>query len=173
LQKDDHTVLPATAAESATAEGPTMTQRLFDRRIDVLPDLVAFTASFFRRHGIDHALLVTVDFAIEELFTNMVKYGGSAAPVEVRLAPIPGGIEVRLTERDATDFDVTRAPVADVTAPAGAREPGGLGLHLTRRLVDAIEYDYSPDRRESRIIFRKTANATREGRNDDDDRIGR
>lgn len=153
-----------------------MAQRLFVRRIDALPDLVAFTAAFFERHSIDRELLLAVDFAIEELFTNMVKYGGSAAPVEVRLAPIPGGIEVRLTERDSTAFDVTRAPDAEVTGPAGRREPGGLGLHLTRRLVDAIEYDYSPDRRESRIIFRKTGepgNAGREERSDDDNRIGR
>jgi len=150
-----------------------MAQRLFVRRIDALPDLVAFTADFFERHGIDRELLLAVDFAIEELFTNMVKYGGSAAPVEVRLAPIPGGIEVRLTEHDSTAFDVTCAPDAEVTGPAGRREPGGLGLHLTRRLVDAIEYDYSPDRRESRIIFRKTGNAGRQERSDVDDRIGR
>ena len=173
MGEDRHSILPAEIADPAAAEGPAAAQRLFVRRIDALPDLVAFTAAFFERHGIDRELLLAVDFAIEELFTNMVKYGGSAAPVEVRLAPIPGGIEVRLTERDSAAFDVTRAPDADVTLPVSRREPGGLGLHLTRRLLDAIEYDYSPDRRESRIIFRKTGSPGRGERSDDDDRIGR
>ena len=34
--------------------------------------------------------------------------------------------------------------------------PGGLGLHLIRRLVDSIEYHYSKENRQSRITFRKT-----------------
>ena len=40
---------------------------------------------------------------------------------------------------------------------AGA-QPVGFSVvpELARRLVDAIEYAYSPERRESRIMFRKT-----------------
>jgi anti-sigma regulatory factor (Ser/Thr protein kinase) len=41
----------------------------------------------------------------------------------------------------------------DVGASAESRQPGGLGLHLIRRLVDSLEYDYSG--RTSRITFRK------------------
>lgn len=156
---------------AATARG------FFDRRIGALPEVVAFTAAFFDRHRIDRALLGPVDFAIEELFTNMVKYGGRAAQVEIRLAPIAGGVEVTLFDRDSDAFDPTRAADADVALPAERRSPGGLGLHLTRRLVDAIEYEYSPERRESRIMFRKTgkpAGTPTEGeRDDDDDRVRR
>ena len=39
----------------------------------------AFTAGVFGRHGVDPQLLPTVDFAVEELFTNMVKYSGASA----------------------------------------------------------------------------------------------
>jgi anti-sigma regulatory factor (Ser/Thr protein kinase) len=41
-----------------------------------------------------------------------------------------------------------------VNAPAEQRRPGGLGLHLIRRLVDSVAYDYSG--RRSMITFRKT-----------------
>jgi anti-sigma regulatory factor (Ser/Thr protein kinase) len=37
-----------------------------------------------------------------------------------------------------------------------ARRPGGLGLHLSRRMVNAIEYRYDEVTRESRTTFRKT-----------------
>lgn len=136
---------------------PVAASRCFDRRLDALPDVVGFTDEVFVRHGIDRALLPAVDFAIEELFTNMVKYGvGSTAPVAIAIAAITGGVEVTLTDRDVPPFDPACSPDADVTLPVEQRVPGGLGLHLTRRLVDAIEYVYIPERRESRITFRKT-----------------
>ena len=52
----------------------------FRRSFDSLQDLFAFTAGFCARHRVDVGLLPTVDLAVEELFTNMVKYspGGAA-----------------------------------------------------------------------------------------------
>jgi len=138
-------------------EPPASDCRRFERRIDAVAEIVAFTAQVFARRGFDRELLPAVDFAIEELFTNSVKYGaGSMAPVAIGIGGIPGGVQVTLVDTDVPLFDITRAPDADVTLPLDQRVPGGLGLHLTRRLVDDIEYSYSPERRESRIMFRKT-----------------
>lgn len=138
--------------------GPgTADSREFERRIDALAEIVAFAAAVFDRRGIDRSILPSVDFALEELFTNMVKYGaGSRAPIRIGIGPIAGGAEVTMTDRDVPPFDLTLAPDADVTLPLEQRVPGGLGIHLTRRLVDTIEYTYVPERRESRITFRKT-----------------
>ena len=61
-----------------------------------------------------------------------------------------------LTDYDVEPFDVTQSPEVDVTLPIEQRRPGGLGLHLIRRLLDSIEYDYSKEKRRSRITFRKT-----------------
>ncbi len=99
----------------------------------------------------------TVDFTLEELFTNMVKYSPSGgAHVRIDLAPAPGGVEVTLTDYDVERFDVTQAPDANINLPLEQRRPGGLGLHLIRRLVDSMEYEYSHEERRSRITFRKT-----------------
>lgn len=131
--------------------------RAFGRSFASLDAIVAFTAEFFSRAGIDAGLRPTVDLALEELFTNMVKYGAeSGADVGIAMTAIPGGVEVTLTDRDAPPFDVTRAPDVDVTLPIDRRNPGGLGLHLVRRMLDSIEYDYAENSRQSRITFRKT-----------------
>ena len=53
-------------------------------------------------------------------------------------------------------FDVTKSPDADITLPIEQRHPGGLGLHLIRRMLDSIEYEYTKESRQSRITFRKT-----------------
>ena len=120
--------------------------------------MVAITAEAFGRLAIDRSLLATVDFVVEELFTNMVKYAtGSTRDVRLDVAAIAGGVEVTLTDYDVPPFDVTRAPDVDTAAPIDARRPGGLGLHLIRRMVDAIEYRYDGATRESRTTFRKTA----------------
>ena len=105
----------------------------------------------------DSGLLPTVDLVLEELFTNMVKYSpAGGAFVRIAMAPAPGGVEVTLTDYDVERFDVTQAPDADINLPIEKRRPGGLGLHLIRRLVDSMQYEYSNETRQSRITFRKT-----------------
>jgi anti-sigma regulatory factor (Ser/Thr protein kinase) len=129
--------------------------REFPRSFDSLPALVEFTAEAFDRLGIDPGVLPIVDLAVEELFTNMVKYGrGSQAPVRVDLSALGGGVEVALTDRDVDPFDITQAPDVDVRRVIEEREPGGLGLHLVRQMADGVEYAYNEDARESRITLR-------------------
>ena len=66
------------------------------------------------------------------------------------------GVEVTLTDFGVECYDVTQAPVADVDLPIEQRQPGGLGLHLIRRLVDSWGYEYRKESWESRITFKKT-----------------
>lgn len=134
-------------------------RRTFGRSFDSIEPIFEFTSDFFARRGVDPRLLPTVDLVVEELFTNMVKYGAGADPgteVRIDMAAIDGGVEVTLTDFGVEPFDVTLAPDADIDLPVAERRPGGLGLHLIRRLVDAWSYEYSEERRESSITFRKT-----------------
>jgi anti-sigma regulatory factor (Ser/Thr protein kinase) len=125
----------------------------FARRIDVLAEIFAFTTAAFARQRVPAALLADVDFVLEELFTNIVKYGRGKAPVSIGIAAIPDGVEVTFTN----------APPVDVTLPAVQRRPGGLGLYLIPRLVDSVQYGYSEGERCSRIVFRKTKAAPAPG----------
>ncbi len=138
---------------------PTTTglHRAFKRSFDSIEDIFAFTSEAFASLQIDPALLPVVDLAVEELFTNMVKYSTmSSAAVRIDLSKIDDGVEVTLTDYDVEPFDVSQAPDADIDLPVEQRKPGGLGLHLIRRLVDCVHYEYFAESRESRITFRKT-----------------
>lgn len=151
LQEDDITMVLVKRAEAASAH------RSFPRTYDSIQNIFSFTAEVFARAGLDPELKRTVDFALEELFTNMVKYSTmSGAAVRVDMTGVDGGVEVTLTDYDVEPFDVTRAPEVDITLPIEERRPGGLGLHLIRKLLDSIEYEYSKETRQSRITFRKT-----------------
>jgi phosphoserine phosphatase len=129
----------------------------FKRSLDSLEAISGFVGAMFASHGVDGSLRSPIDFAIEELFTNMVKYGkADAAEVRLILAPIRGGVEATLIDPDSDPFDITKVPDANVDLPIEQREPGGLGIHLVRRMVDSIEYQYREQLRETRITFRKT-----------------
>jgi len=150
-QEDDITMVLLKRSGGGTA------YRLFNRTFDSIQTIFDFTSEVFDREHIDRALLPTVDFTLEELFTNMVKYSNTSdAAVRVEIAAIEDGVEVTVTDYDVDPFDVTRAPDADITLPIEQRKPGGLGLHLIRRLVDSVAYEYFEEDRRSRITFRKT-----------------
>jgi phosphoserine phosphatase len=150
-QEDDMTVvLVKRAAQSAA-------HRMFPRSFDSLQAIFAFTSEFCSRHGVGTGLVPTVDFVAEELFTNMVKYSPAGdAHIRIEMATTEGGVEVTLTDYDVERFDVTKALDANIDLPIEERRPGGLGLHLIRRLVDSLHYEYSNESRQSRITFRKT-----------------
>lgn len=154
-QEDDMTVV-LLKRKNPIHENETENSRKFTRNFASIADIFAFTAATFNREHIDATLLPVVDLTLEELFTNMVKYGASAAEVSIEMTAIRHGVEVTITDYDVDAFDVTQAPDADVSLPVEQREPGGLGLHLIRRLVDAMRYEYFEEHRQSRITFRKT-----------------
>jgi phosphoserine phosphatase RsbU/P len=136
-------------------EPPSTTAR-FARRIDALGAIFAFVGTEFVRHGIDPSLRRPVEFTVEELFTNMVKYSHGGGEVQLSLLPIPDGVEATLIDEGVEPFDPTSVPEVDVELPLAERQPGRLGIHLVKRLVDRIDYAYRADRRQSRITFRKT-----------------
>jgi anti-sigma regulatory factor (Ser/Thr protein kinase) len=130
-------------------------ERQFARRIEALPELVAFADAALEGAPMQAAQRHALDFVLEELFTNMVKYAPGGAPtIAIRIARLPEGAEVSLLDADVDCFDVTRAPPAAVLRPLAQREPGGLGIHLLRRLVDQLDYRYDPQRREGLTRFR-------------------
>ena len=149
-QQDDITVV------LVRRDAPHHAVSYFDRDVRAVGSIVDFTAAFFTHEALDPRMRQAVDLTLEEIFTNMVKYSASTAQVRVDLRCVGEGVEVALTDYDVDAFDMTQAPDANVALPIEQRKPGGLGLHLIRRVVDSIEYAYAPDTRESRVTFRKT-----------------
>ncbi|HEY8048215.1 MAG TPA: SpoIIE family protein phosphatase [Ramlibacter sp.] len=152
-QEDDITILLVRRALPDT-------RRSFARTFDSLAAIFDFRDGAFREQGVDAALANAVDFTLEELFTNMVKYGGGDAPVEIAISGCGAAVHVTMVDPGVDRFDITQAPEVDVHRGIDERRPGGLGLHLIRRMVDSIKYEYDAAARTGRTRFHKVAART-------------
>ncbi len=146
-------VVTAPAAANAP-DGETIARQSFARSFASLKPIFALIQAACASAGAGAAERFAVEFTIEELFTNMVKYNpGGIGEIELILQCSTDELVCTLIDPDSDRFDVTAAPEVDIHMPVEARRAGGLGLHLVGRLVDSINYDYSG--RRSLICFRK------------------
>jgi serine/threonine-protein kinase RsbW len=134
------------------------TRRDFARSFTALDDVFGFVQPLLGGCGVAQADAYAVIMAIEELFTNMVKYnaaGGGSIGIEI--ACDAEAIRCRVIDPDSDRFDPSSAPEPDIRAPAELRRPGGLGIHLVRCMVDSLDYDHSG--RCSTVSFRRMRSA--------------
>ena len=130
-------------------------EKSFPRTAACLPEIFAFMDSFFEGAGVGEPARMPAQFAVEELFTNLVKYSrGGKKDISIELARDNGRLIVSLTDFDVEPFDIRNAPEVNTNAPIGDRKPGGLGIHLVKRMVDEIDYRYVDGR--STTTFFKT-----------------
>lgn len=115
-----------------------------DRDLEALPQVMQLAESFFSPLPGSGKVRYAVELALEELFTNMVKYNGEGAgPIRIEIELKNGEVVVRLQDFDAPRFDPFRdAPPFRPDQSLEERKPGGLGLHLVREMMDRIEYSH-------------------------------
>jgi serine/threonine-protein kinase RsbW len=114
----------------------------FPNRLDDLSRVGTEAGRFLEAAGVGGRAAYAVHLAIEELGSNILKYGYDDAAVHEILL----GIEVQsrvlsvVLEDDGHPFNPLEAPQPDVHLPAENRLPGGLGIHLVRQTADRVAY---------------------------------
>jgi phosphoserine phosphatase len=152
LQADDITIVLL----RRLADSPAKVSANFHRSFAALGGLFEFTRRFYDRERIATDDRLALDFCIEEIFTNFVKYHeGNPNDIELELERHGSRLTARLTDFDVERFDVTQVPPLDTEQPIEAREPGGLGLHIVRRMAHELAYDYT-NRRTRITVTRDT-----------------
>lgn len=124
----------------------------FRRDLGDLPSIFSMARAFCAANSLGDEEARVLSVILEELFTNIVKYGGAKGDDIAIVMDIDGGeVTLSITDFDAERFDIRLQPDVDVGHPLGERQPGGLGLHLVRKFADRIDYDY--DHRRSTITI--------------------
>ncbi len=115
----------------------------FDRDIRALDAVFGFLRKFAEEERLDARASYVLDLAVEEFFTNIVKYGHGTGN-EVLLEAVRSGstVTVRLEEQTPVPFDVTRPTQTQFDKPFTDRKPGGLGIFIAKEMLDGLTYDY-------------------------------
>lgn len=118
-------------------------ERTFDRSLDSLGELFSFLRGVAETYSLDERTAFSVNMAVEELFTNMIKYGATADDaIFVGLEKTDSQLVIRLVDTDSEPFDLTDLQAIDTSAPLEERRPGGLGIHLVKCVMDEVSYEY-------------------------------
>jgi len=114
------------------------------------------TTDFLEAHHASPKIIFAANLAIEEIVTNIIKYGyDDDAPhvVDIRLSLENNCLHITIID-DGHEFDPFDHPEPDVNLPLEEREPGGLGIHFVKSLLDSCAYC----RREGKNIVTLTKN---------------
>ena len=100
--------------------------------------LLAFVDEACEPAGPDATFAVRL--AVEEVFTNILAHGyGGDGPVEVAIEADADRVRVVLRD-EAPAFDPGSTAAPDLAADAMDRDPGGLGWHLVRQVMDEVDH---------------------------------
>ncbi len=91
------------------------------------------------------ATRMQIGVAVEEIFVNIARYAYSpdtgSVTVRLELTEDPAAAAITFTDR-GVPYDPLAKADPDVTLPAEERQIGGLGIFLTKELMDDMRYEY-------------------------------
>ena len=113
--------------------------------LDSLNYVLAFVDGEMERAGCSMKLMTQVDMAVEEIFVNIARYAyhpeAGEASVRCEAGGDPFQIVVGFADR-GRPFNPLDREDPDVTLDAEARQLGGLGILMAKKLMDEIQYEY-------------------------------
>ena len=119
-------------------------ERTFKKDHRSLEEVFAFIGECMSMYAVDADAGAAVSVAVEEFFTNMVKYSPEGKhDIALRISREGNTLRVSLVDTDVERFDVTKVPEAETGAPLEERRTGGLGIHIARHMIDSIGYEYA------------------------------
>ena len=86
-----------------------------------------------------------IDVAVEEIFVNIAHYAygqnKGSAKIRVDISGEPAAAYITFTDR-GVPYDPLKKEDPDITLSAEEREVGGLGIFMTKKIMDDMSYEY-------------------------------
>ena len=111
--------------------------------IATISQLSEFVETVCEEKGLDMALTMNLNLALEEAVVNVMSYAYPDSQGDVKVDIIIDDQKVVSTLTDSgIPFDPTQKGDVDTTLPAEERPIGGLGIHLVKQIMDKVSYQY-------------------------------
>ena len=119
--------------------------RTFPAKTESLTDVLAFTEQILEKYECSMKIQTAICVAIEEVFVNVAHYAYGEAEGDVKF-DITFDKDTRTATFRMADkgvpFDPLKKPDPDITLSAEEREIGGLGIFITKKTMDQVNYAY-------------------------------
>ncbi|HUP50365.1 MAG TPA: ATP-binding protein [Thermoanaerobaculia bacterium] len=114
------------------------------RDLGALAEIARLVDGFFGATAAHPTTRYPIELALEEIFTNMVRHNAAGrSDIRIELDIRDGEVIATVTDFDAPRFDpTTDAPPPAIERQLELRTPGGLGIHLVKKMIDRIEYSH-------------------------------
>ena len=122
-----------------------MTEQVFAANDDNLEAVQDFIREQIGSACEDVKTLMQIDLAVEELFVNIAHYAytdGGDVTIQCAVSDEPHILTIVFRD-SGRQFDPLAKPDPDVTAAIDERGIGGLGIFLTKKYMDSVEYAYT------------------------------
>ena len=120
----------------------------FELNVDVKTDSLGIideaVEDCMREAGASEAKIISVDVAIDEIFSNIIFYSGLNEDEKALIRVMVEDDNEKMITLEFVDtgrpFNPLERPEPDVTKPAEEREIGGLGIFMVKKSMDHVSY---------------------------------
>ena len=106
---------------------------------------MGFANAHLEEEGCSEKTRMEVELALEEIYVNVANYayapGTGEVSIHVEIEEDPKTAVIILTDQ-GTPYNPLEKETPDITLPAEERQIGGLGIFLTKKIMDDLEYEY-------------------------------
>lgn len=129
-------------------------KRYFKRDIKSLDQIFNTIHDFATKVQLGENIIFILSLATEEIFTNMIKYNSkNQNDILIDFVKDNNKIMVTFTNFDVEPFDINKVKTYDTNLNLKERPVGKVGIHLVKKMIDEIKYDYK--NRNSKITLIK------------------
>jgi anti-sigma regulatory factor (Ser/Thr protein kinase) len=111
--------------------------------VPALTRTIESMSDFLKRQSCGPQALYQAQLAAEEIGTNIIKYGYDDQrehSITLRVECLADCFRLQLLD-DGQPFDARQVPEPDLEQSLEARQPGGWGISLVRRLARRLDYE--------------------------------
>ena len=120
-------------------------QLVVSGRYESIPAIASFVGEAAMAAGLGESGVFHCQMAVDEACTNVIEhaYGGEGlGDITVSCSIAPGQCEIRVTDQ-GRPFNPDSVPTPAVVKTLDDIQPGGIGLHLMRQMMDEIRFEFS------------------------------
>jgi serine/threonine-protein kinase RsbW len=131
-------------------------------RTDSLVEVREFVDAAARAFGFSEEDVANIILAVDEACTNIIKHAYQYAvdqEIEISIFPSTRSFEIRIYDNGKA-FDPSLIRTPDLKDHIGHKRRGGLGVYLMKRLMDKVEYNFIPGKRNEVRLIKYRSNAS-------------